>query len=502
LEVFSLAVVPAADHSNRNIPQPQIPTPEVVRGPAQAEADRLGRGGFGAGEPAAVPVESPNYKDSLAKSGKAALGATLGVLGQAQKVIAQAHKSALKVFYRAMRIWTESEQSDPKTKPKYVGPAWKDGVMCLAKAIDACGEMAVPGTCEEGHEFVKLVQCGRDQCPICGQRGSDAHMRRFARIVPKIQQLDRIGYFVIQYPRNYRGEKRTVAALRNDRVKIKNVFKKFHKDYPEWMGSRGKSSWDLFGDPKCPRCKRPGQWDGTARQWDCKACGQPFQTQDVLPEDMQWNPHQNVLTVSTYIPPEQLTELQRRLSMALVGEFEAEIREREEIITLPNGETKTLQKGSIKKLKKGVILHYEYVEAKQGNPQADPEFIKKALHLARYITKPTFLDLRWDPEMAGRLAVAKFNRMGGWGHWDDEPQWELTTKEIAECQAEDSEMLAGLLAVKALEAGTCPIDGTALTWTGRVFRVTGAQMMAEHWKYLGGGYWQRELQPDEVDDTG
>ncbi len=498
-----MATAPVADSNPRNIPQPQsvhlveIPVPEVVQAQAQADADRLFRVVFGAGEPAGLPAGSPNYKDSLAKSGKPLRDKPFSVLGQAQKIIAQAHESARKVFHQAMRIWKESGESNPETKPGYMGPVWEPGVTRMAKAIDACGEMAVPGTCENGHEFVKLVTCGRDQCPECGQRGSDAHMRRFARLLPKIQQMDRIGYSVVQYQRKDRINKRAVAALRTDRTKIKEVFKQFHEDYPELMGGRGVSSWDMFGDPRCPQCKRPGQWDGKARQWDCKECDRAFQTQDVLPEDMTWNPHQNLLTGSGYIPPEQLTELQKRLSLALVGEFEAEFRPSDEIVKLPNGETKTLHKGSIKKLKKGVILHYEYAEAK-GDPQHDPEFIKKALHLARYITKPTFLDLRWDPEMAGKLADAKFHRMGWWGKWEDEPQWELTEKEIEELEAEDSEMLAGLLAVQALEAGTCPIDGTAMTWTGKVFRATAAMVAAEHWREVGGGYWQRETQPDDT----
>ncbi|GAI73676.1 unnamed protein product, partial [marine sediment metagenome] len=53
----------------------------------------------------------------------------------------------------------------------------------------------IAGECENGHRFAKELVCGKEWCSVCGEDGSTAHMRRFARWLPKAQQLEVMGYF-------------------------------------------------------------------------------------------------------------------------------------------------------------------------------------------------------------------------------------------------------------------------------------------------------------------
>jgi len=96
------------------------------------------------------------------------------------------------------------------------------------------------------------------------------------------------------------------------------------------------------------------------------------------------------------------------------------------------------------------------------------------VHAVRYVTKSTFKEYDWYPELANDLArqqvkrvagkdgIYRYKREGGfrnirwWGRWDQPPVWGLAQ---AEREGEDVE---GLAQVKSLQEHTCPVCGRSL----------------------------------------
>ena len=328
-----------------------------------------------------------------------------------------------------------------------------------------CQESYVIGICEheeQKHTFAKEILCNRDQCRTCGRRGSDAHRRRYGRIVPKIQQLSQIGYFTIQFLEKDRPNFRTKEALQKAGKAAKKALKGLGFE-------RGLRRWDWFGEPKCPVCWRPMRWAGSEadddRDWECSRGHGLFSVDDVPPATMKWHPHMNVLVEGRYLEKSALTEIQRELSLALVGAWDVELS----------------PSGGIKKIRAGVILHYEYAEDSREDAQKHDKFVRQALHWARYIEKPTFLGVSWDPEMAAILY--NFRNGSWWGTWKDVKAWELENQE-------DSEDLGDL--IDLLES-RCPVDGAPIRWEGKIMPAAklhgmildvGGEMIPE-----GGGYY-------------
>lgn len=265
----------------------------------------------------------------------------------------------------------------------------------------SCGAWAIVSECSSGeHHFAKKLLCGKEWCAVCGQDDSAAHKRRQARILPKIQQISKLGYLVIEFPdwARHIGERGicpdldcgeyvagwcySKADLRETTNTIINVLA--GKRGAGGRGSkriggyfkRGLGRWHWFGD------KIPGKW----------------------------NPHFNILVDSGY------------MSKPLLRKIKADLRA---ALNCP------------------VIVHYSYSD-KPG------QMVQKA----RYITRATFRDYAWNPYMARELF--NLRNMRWWGSWKCEPAWELRQ---AEAEGGD---LAGLTAVSKLQEGTCPDCGRPL----------------------------------------
>jgi len=99
----------------------------------------------------------------------------------------------------------------------------------------------IAGECENGHRFAKELVCGKEFCSVCGEDGSIAHMRRFARWLPKIVQVDSMGYFVFTLPEGVRSEYRTKKSLAKLGHDVQGLLKAFGY-------SRGLRRWHWFGD--------------------------------------------------------------------------------------------------------------------------------------------------------------------------------------------------------------------------------------------------------------
>ena len=109
------------------------------------------------------------------------------------------------------------------------------------KTVEQCGSFALVGQCKNGHIWVKKLVCGREWCPECGKRDSDSHSRRVARWIPKIQQLEAVGYLVVEFclkdRENYLSAKNLSAAA----TRVKGYLKR--RGY-----ARGVMRWHFFGD--------------------------------------------------------------------------------------------------------------------------------------------------------------------------------------------------------------------------------------------------------------
>ena len=96
------------------------------------------------------------------------------------------------------------------------------------------------------------------------------------------------------------------------------------------------------------------------------------------------------------------------------------------------------------------IAHYHYFE-KPG----------EKVHALSYVTRATFLDWRWDPDLARELRG--FRNQLWWGSrlWSEEPVWSLADLgEKAPADMSDVDMPA----VASLERGECPRCGLPITW--------------------------------------
>ena len=114
----------------------------------------------------------------------------------------------------------------------------------------------------------------------------------------------------------------------------------------------------------------------------------------------------------------------------------------------------------------------------------------RIVHLLKYVTRATFLDIRWDKFLAGSLYG--FRNMRSWGRWDaDEPVWSLTDLTNTDAAAE----VAGLNvdAINKLGQSFCYIDGLPITWS-RPQPISILHLIQEHQpdkvQSLGAGYFQ------------
>ena len=85
------------------------------------------------------------------------------------------------------------------------------------------------------------------------------------------------------------------------------------------------------------------------------------------------------------------------------------------------------------------VVHYEYSRSPA-----------RIVHWLKYITRATFLDYRWDSELAEELW--NFRNITWWGKWKDEPAWEFSPNGESDYQVEQ------------LEQGLCPVCGKPITW--------------------------------------
>ena len=330
-------------------------------------------------------------------------------------------------------------------EPGAVERFYKDSIAKSATPESNCGGWAIVADCLSGvHHFAKRIFCGKEWCAVCGEDNSASHKRRQARLLPKAQQVRRLGYFVIEFPEWARyvgqggldpdldGKDRVVGwcyskdDLRETANIIVDVLAGKRRGRRGRVGGyfgRGLARWHWFGE-KCPG---------------------------------KLNPHLNVL-----VDFDSLSDEVRAVVQSAIEQRKADLKgskqtkkvrkELRSIECYERGISGYLPKPLLEKIQDDLraalnipdlIVHYSYFD-KPG------QIVQKV----RYVTRATFRDYAWDPYLAEELY--NFRNMRWWGVWKDDPVWELKQ---AELEGEDVEALE---AVSSLQEGICPDCGQPL----------------------------------------
>lgn len=101
-----------------------------------------------------------------------------------------------------------------------------------------CGCWSLVGQCANGHGYAKKIYCGREWCEMCRDQ---VHNRRIARWLPKVQQLDGMGYLVITWPEE-------VLPLLCRKMVWRVVGRRIASALREEGFDRGLRRWHWFGD--------------------------------------------------------------------------------------------------------------------------------------------------------------------------------------------------------------------------------------------------------------
>ncbi|GAI94550.1 unnamed protein product, partial [marine sediment metagenome] len=223
--------------------------------------------------------------------------------------------------------------------------------------------------------------------------------------------MEQLGYFVIEWPLASRFRLRSKAALEDAGKMVKQVLSgEFEISRRRQRGERisrqrkediraawfpeGLRRWHFFGD----LVKELGE-GMKSLTWLTKV--------DDSPQDRRgdgYNPHLNVLVPYGFIIPGKMNRIKQALRAALQ--------------------------------EPDLIIHYGYTR--------EPA---RMVHALKYITRATFLDGMWAPDVAA--SIYNFHNAQVWGKWDGEPAWSLDSLE-GEPELAD---LPDPLAVESLESG-------------------------------------------------
>jgi len=151
------------------------------------------------------------------------------------------HKCHLVASKDDVRFLQESEPDDVGA----LCPSCREPLVLSPVAVDPsprlCGRYMSVATCRNHHVFFKVLVCGQEWCPVCGEDDSLAHRRRISAFLPKAQQLSSMGYLVVQASCGRRNWLRRGAYRKWYFAVVKRVLKQFGIDEALWF-------WHLFGE--------------------------------------------------------------------------------------------------------------------------------------------------------------------------------------------------------------------------------------------------------------
>lgn len=157
----------------------------------------------------------------------------------------------------------------------------------------------------------------------------------------------------------------------------------------------------------------------------------------------KWHPHLNVLVDGTFIAPDKLAKIKADYARLLNTDI--------------------------------VDVHYRY--------HRTPGTM---VHSLKYVTRATFRDWAWEPEIA--LEIRRFRNMVPWGgrdRWNDEPEWDL-----GDLDSEGEKKVEGMdiRAVDSLSRGICPVCGKPVKW-GEALPFSLLDIIEDRIDF-GVGYWR------------
>ncbi len=96
-----------------------------------------------------------------------------------------------------------------------------------------CKSSALVGSTASCKRIAKRISCGREWCVDCRK---DAHKRRVARVLPRLMQVDPMGYIVITFPEEVRPLMRNPKALANLGKRARRLLRRrgYRKVYTRW----------------------------------------------------------------------------------------------------------------------------------------------------------------------------------------------------------------------------------------------------------------------------
>jgi hypothetical protein len=314
----------------------------------------------------------------------------------------------------------------------------------LGRKVGKCPELYIAGHDDNGHRFGKEIYCGREWCPVCGKKDSVAHLRRFARWLPKAQTCDSLGLMVIEWPLASRDKVRKRTALEYYGKLAKRVLT---GEY-EVVGRR--HGGDILARGRVAEIKAK-YWDRGLRRWhyfgdiehELKHLGLAWLSDkpaSVFMPRVKSNVHLNILLPAGFIPKPWLQHVIATLRHAF---NEPEL-----------------------------IVHYGYTK--------EPG---RMVHLLKYTTRATFLDYKLDEYLAGQLY--RFRNAFTWGRWSGPELWSL-----ADLPPSAKRELKGvnIEAVNSLAESVCPECKLPIRWSKP--RPIAELRQTKDKRKLGAGYYR------------
>jgi hypothetical protein len=154
-----------------------------------------------------------------------------------------------RVDWTAEAGWRADEADVLAARPEEAG-GYLDGLDNLLErerqALARCGRAAVRGECECG-TWQKVIRCGREWCPTCGQAGSERHAQRYARWLRRLQTVTEVGYWVVTWPPAMRAALKSPAALAAAREAVLDVLAAAGYEYMlaryHFTGDKNPDTW-------------------------------------------------------------------------------------------------------------------------------------------------------------------------------------------------------------------------------------------------------------------
>ena len=284
----------------------------------------------------------------------------------------------------------------------------------------ACGNWGLAGECEDGHQVAKELICNREYC-LPGDDGCGGNDG-------KAHQRRKASWYPKARQIKAMGKFTiTLPPEIRSEYRTKKALGKLGTAVTRMMKRRGYPRglrrWHLFGEDHHDgqdHHHHGGIHDG-----------------DGVP---QYHPHAEVLVDGGYLEPEAIEDIKESWARILKVDISR------------------------------INVHYQYTRD-----------VRKMCHYVSYALRPTFLEWRWDPELAAELVG--FHNRQTWGRWDGPAVWDIPVNDDAKPPLEELVML---------KEGRCPIDGTPITWRPGVL---GMGMVKDSWKSIEAGYYIRGNEP-------